>query len=207
MVIMNYEKKFHKQIIRSAVLALKQGKVVAYPTDTSYGLAVDANNIRAIKKLYKVKGRDFNKAVSIVVPSLAYAKKVVRWNKAALRLAKKFWPGPLTILLPSRRWLPSGPADHFLGLRFPKNQIALDLAKHLGQPITATSANVSGKPDCYSAADITAQFKKQKHEPDIIINAGKLPKRKPSTLVKIVNNKLEILRLGPITQKQIFNAA
>jgi L-threonylcarbamoyladenylate synthase len=207
MVIIDYKKQFYKQIIAAAVRALKAGKAVAYPTDTSYGLAVDAGNSQAIKKLYKIKGRNFNKPVHVVVPSVTYGKKIVRWNPTASKLAKKFWPGPLTLVLMLRakgiglKMLSAG--NITIGLRMPKNKIAQDLAKYLGRPITATSANVSGRPDCYSADDIIGQFKNQKYHPDIIINAGKLPKRKPSTLVSVSGDVIKILRRGPISEKQI----
>ena len=208
MVILDYKKKYHKQIIAAAVKALKQGKAVAYPTDTSYGLAVDAGNIKAIKKLYQIKGRNFNKPVHIVVPSMAYAKTIARWNPAANKLVKKFWPGALTIVLPveARSGVPLHRLTSntgSLGLRIPKNKIAHDLAKYLGRPVTATSANLSGQADCYSADDIIGQFQKQKFKPDIIINAGKLPRRKPSTLVRVVGDEIKILRQGPVSEKQI----
>ncbi len=208
MIILDYQKKNHKKIIHACVAALKTGKVVAYPTDTSYGLAADANNIKAIKKLYSIKGRNFNKPVHIVLPSMAYAKNITRWNRAAEKLAKKFWPGALTLVLPLRindkglRILSAKTA--YIGLRMPKNQIALDLAKHLNRPITATSANRSGQVDSYTANDVLRQFKLSKYKPDKIINAGKLPKRKPSTIVKIFpSGKIEILRQGPVSENQI----
>lgn len=92
-----------------------------------------------------------------------------------------------------------------IGLRMPNNKIALDLAKYLKRPITATSANLSGKLDCYSAKEIIKQFKSQKYKPDIIINAGQLPKRKPSTMVKVDSNgKVQVLRQGPVSQAQIY---
>jgi len=216
MVIIDYKKQYHKQIIAAAAKALKQGKAVAYPTDTSYGLAVDAGNIKAVKKLYKIKGRNFNKPVHVVVPSIAYGKKIARWNPAASKLAKKFWPGALTLVLPVGKGLdPSlqkpirqlSANTGTIGLRMPKNKIAMDLAKHLGRPITATSANLSGQPDCYSADDIIRQFRNQTHHPDIIINAGKLSKRKPSTLVSVSGNAIKILRQGPISEKQIIKTA
>lgn len=208
MVILDYKKRYHRQIIAAAALALKSGKAVAYPTDTSYGLAVDATNIAAIKKLYRIKGRRFNKPVHIIVPSIKYAKKVARWNEAPSKLAKKFWPGALTLVLPLRmkgkgsRMLSVG-SGH-IGLRLPKNNIALDLSHVLKRPITATSANISGRDDCYSTGEIVKQFRKQEYRPDIIINAGRLAKRKPSTVVKIVGDNLEILRQGPISKTKIL---
>jgi L-threonylcarbamoyladenylate synthase len=207
MLIIDYKKKHHTKIIHACVAALSAGKIIAYPTDTSYGLAVDATNIKAIKKLYKVKGRDFNKPVHIIPPSIAYAKKITRWNKQAEKLAKFFFPGAITLVLPLStnnlvlRTLSA--KSGWLGIRMPKNQIDLDLAKYLSKPITTTSANVSGQKDCYSSADIIGQFKNKKYQPDIIINAGKLAKCKPSTVVKITGQKFEILRHGPITESQI----
>jgi L-threonylcarbamoyladenylate synthase len=212
-IIFDYKKTNHKKIIEACVKALKAGKTVAYPTDTSYGLAVDATNIKAIKKLYQVKGRSFNKAVSVVLPSVAYAKKIVKWDASVQKLAKKFWPGALTLVLGIKYKVLSintlqrlSARTGFLGIRMPKNHIALDLSGILKKPITATSANVAGEPDCYSAAEIIEQYKNQKHKPDIVINAGKLPKRKPSTLVKIDADKIEILRHGPISERQILKA-
>lgn len=207
MVIVDYKKKYHKQIITSVVKALRQGKVVAYPTDTSYGLAVDAGNFKAVKKLYKIKGRNFNKPVHIVAPSVTHAKKIARWNKTAGKLARRFWPGPLTLVLALRVEREAlsvlSAKKGTIGIRFPKNKIALGLARNLKRPITTTSANLSGNSDCYSAKDIIAQFEKQKHKPDIIINAGKLLKRKPSTVVKTDSYRVTILRQGPIGKTQI----
>src|ERR1051326_7432209 len=99
MIIIDYQKSKHKEIIHACVQALKSGKVIAYPTDTSYGLAVDSNNLAAIKKLYRVKQRQSSKPVHVIVPSMAYGKKITRWNKIADKLIKKFWPGPLTLVL------------------------------------------------------------------------------------------------------------
>ena len=210
MLEIKYSPKYHNQIIDSCITALKKGKAVVFPTDTSYGLAVDATNPKAIKKLYKIKGRDFNKPVHVVVSSLGQAKKIVEWNGAASKLAKKFFPGALTLVLGLR---PKGQAlsrlsakTGFLGVRMPKNKIALDLSRLLKNPITATSANRSGEPDCYSADEVLSQFQKSKYKPDIIINAGRLLKRKPSTVVKIDNHKISILRQGPVKLSKVLFA-
>ncbi|MCL5009057.1 MAG: L-threonylcarbamoyladenylate synthase, partial [Patescibacteria group bacterium] len=130
---MEHNKKNHKQIVNACVFALKQGKVVAYPTDTSYGLAADAGSAKAIKNLYQVKQRENTKPVHVIVPSVAYAKKIVRWNSIASKLVKKFWPGPVTVILPLKakssalKMLSAGTG--FLGLRMPNNDVALDLAR------------------------------------------------------------------------------
>ncbi len=220
MIIIDYETKDHKKIIKYCVDALKKGKVIAYPTDTSYGLAVDAGNIKVIKKLYKIKERKTSLPVHVVVPSVAYAKKIVKWNSIASKLAKKHWPllrrsfsgqaGELTLVLPLKssstglKVLSAGTKT--LGIRMPKNKIALDLAKYLKAPITTTSANPpssKGGYDSYNIKDILKQFGEKKYKPDIIIDAGKLPKRKPSTMIKIDGNQIEILRTGAVTKHQI----
>ena len=207
MIILDYNKSRHKEIIHACVEALKQGKVIAYPTDTSYGLAVDATNLKAVKKLYIVKGRSFKKAISVVVPSLAYVKKLIKLGTVSSTFVKKFWPGAFTLVgelkVKSENFKILSAGTKFLGLRMPNNKIALDLSATLKKPITATSANVAGQPDCYSAEEINKQYKNQKRKPDIIINFGKLFKQKPSTIVKVENNLIQIIRQGPITEKQL----
>src|SRR5581483_10654569 len=100
MLIIDYKEKYRKQIIQAIVKSLKAGKVVAYPTDTCSGLAADAESVAAVKRLYEIKGRGFNKPVHVIVPSITYSKKLVAWNKSATKLAKEFLPGALTMILP-----------------------------------------------------------------------------------------------------------
>jgi L-threonylcarbamoyladenylate synthase len=208
MIILNYTKKNHRAIIAACAHALRAGKVIAFPTETSYGLAAKATNVAAIKKLYQIKGRDFKKPVSVIISSKATAKKIVKWPETAEKLARNFWPGPITLVLPLQKrtsnlhQLTGGSGN--LGLRLPDFSIAADLAKSLGQLITATSANVSGKPPAYSATEVITQFGKRKFKPDIIIDAGKLPRHKVSTVV-VLSSKgdWQIVRPGPITEKKI----
>jgi L-threonylcarbamoyladenylate synthase len=208
MIIIDYSPRDHRAIMVACAHALKSGKVVAFPTDTSYGLAVDATNPAAVIKLYKIKGRTFTNPVAVIIPSQAYAKKIIHWPKAAERLAKRFWPGPLTIALPLKK--PSGTFKKLaggtgsLGLRLPNYKIAQDLAKFLQRPITATSANISGKPSAYTADQVISQFSKQKFKPDILIDKGALPRRQVSTVITLQQTgEWQIVRPGPITEKQI----
>lgn len=205
-----------KSIVGKSAIDLSMGKTVVFPTDTSYGLAVDATKRKAVKRLYQIKGRSFKKPVHIVVASRAMAKQFVQWNSKADALAKSFWPGALTLVLPLSKApfvnMAKGAFDRltagtgFLGVRMPDNKLALALAKNLKSPITATSANVSDQPDCYSIAEVLAQYKGKRNKPDIIIDTGTLLRNKPSTVVKIENGNVEILREGPITKKQILKA-
>src|SRR5262249_49072169 len=147
------------------------------------------------------------KPTHVVVPTIAAAKRLVHWNNRAQKIANAFWPGSVTMVLPLK-----APGKNFdllsagtgtLGLRMPKHKIALDLAKKLGRPITATGANVDKGGDAYSLDDLLKQFQKRRLKPDIIISVGTLPKRKPSTIVKLTEPTLELLRLGPVSLKQI----
>ncbi len=201
-----------KKGIKLAVQYLKAGKSVVYPTDTSYGLGVDATNIRALERLYKIKQRKFGTPIHIVVPSVAFAKKVTKWNELTDKLVKKFWPGPLTLVLElknkrQRAWTILSGGSGAIGLRIPDNKVAMKLAKFLNRPVTTTSANPPnslGGHDSYSVEDVVKQFKKKRYQPDLILDAGRLLKKKPSTFVKIVGNKMKILRRGPISQKDLY---
>lgn len=185
-----------KGIIKRAVAVLAKGGVIVYPTETCYGLAADALNSPAIKKIFKIKKRSPEMPVSVIVASLAKAKKFVRFSSLALKLAKLSQVRPLTLVLPVRRQLPRSltGGKKFLGIRVSSCLVARMLAKFLGRPITATSANVSGKPECYNAQAVIRQFKNKKWQPDLILDAGQLPLLKPSIVIKVVGDKIEVLR-------------
>ena len=189
--------------IEQAVNILKQGGVVAYPTDTAYGLAVDATNLKAVKKLYRLKGRDFNKPIHVIFPDTAWIKRVVKLNRQALVLMNNFLPGPLTLVLPLKAtgnsWRKLSAGTKTLGLRLQDNALALSLVKTFGKPITTTSANVSGQDNCYSVPQIKKQFGSA---PIFYLDGGKLRKIPPSTVV-LATDHVKILRSGPITETQI----
>ncbi len=213
MHIVKLTAKNFSSVIKQAAAAIKAGKSVVYPTDTSYGLAVLAGKQAAVRRLYAIKGRSFKKPVHIFVPSTEAARKFVKWNGVAEKLAKTFLPGPLSMALPlknqvnlSVKKLSAG--SGYLGIRIADNKFALKLAKNAG-PITATSANIASEKggfDSYRAEDVIKQFAGRKYKPDLIIDAGRLKKTKPSTFVKISPGKIEILRRGPITAGQIQKA-
>ena len=228
MKIIKLNKSNRLVIVKQAVDVLKQGGTVVYPTETAYGLGADFLNPEAIKKIYRIKGRNFKKPLSVIVADLKMAQKSVKFNKIALNLAKKYWPGALTLILNSKFSIPSKfkNSDYkTLALRVSADKLAGAIAKKLKNPLTATSANLSGKGELYSAKAVIKEFsakvsqrrpaygmgasrpawlgpasgrKNKKFQPDLIIDAGKLAKVKPSTIVKISKNKIEILRQGNI---------
>ncbi len=194
--------------IEQAIQILKSGGIVVYPTDTAYGLAVDATNAKAVDKLYKLKGRDFKKPTHVIFPNTSWLKKIVKLNKPALQLMNKFMPGPLTIVLPmiakGKSWKKLSAGIKTMGVRLPNNKLALALVKKLGKPITTTSANISGKDNCYSVAEVKSQFKQLRSDV-YYVDGGRLKKTKPSTVVSLING-VTILRPGPIKESEIKRA-
>jgi L-threonylcarbamoyladenylate synthase len=203
------DSRFRGNGIKLAVQSLQRGGIVVYPTDTAYGLAVDATNGRAVRKLYQLKGRQFKKPIHVICPINRSISEIVDLNPVARKLMKKFWPGPLTIILPLRAkgksWQMLSAGMGTLGVRSPDNLIAQMLYKALGRPITTTSANVSGKPNCYAVSAVKRQFAKSKQKPDYYLDGGQLRFNRPSTVVSTINH-VKILREGPISLKQINQA-
>ena len=194
-----------KKII-DAVKVLQQGGIVAYPTDTAYGLAVDATNAAAVKKLYKLKGRGFNKPIHIIPPTRVSIAKLVKLNPQTVKLIDNLMPGALTLVLPlkasGQSWKLLSAGTKTLGIRRPKHKLALDLAMLLGKPITTTSANLSDKPNTYSIPEVKKQIKKGVY----YLDGGKLKPNKPSTVVLLTGRRVKILREGPISETQIKRA-
>jgi L-threonylcarbamoyladenylate synthase len=191
--------------IKKAIAVLKKGGIVAYPTDTAYGLAADASNEKAVRKLYQLKGRDFNKPVHVIFPDMNWLSRMVVLNVPALKLMNRFLPGPLTLVLPMKiegvSWEMLSAGTGTLGIRLPDDKMALGLVRGFGRPITTTSANVSGGENAYSIAEVKKQFAEQ--GPDYYLDGGRLKKKKPSTVVALDGNNAKILREGPISEKEI----
>lgn len=196
-----------KEIIKLAIKTLKNNGVIVYPTETAYGLGTLAFNKPGVKRIYFIKGRIFKKPLSVLMPSLNMANKYLQINSQASNLIKKYWPGPLTLVLPIKKlwlkkFLPIVAGKKELAIRISSNKFAAVLVRKLNQPLTATSANLSGAGEIYEAKKIIDIFQKRKYQPDLVIQAGKLTKRLPSTIIKIEKNKIKILRQGEILLKQ-----
>ncbi|MFH2019093.1 MAG: L-threonylcarbamoyladenylate synthase [bacterium] len=186
--------------VSQAVKALAEGKIIIYPTETCYGLGVDAGNPDAVSRLLTYKG-DRYRQVSIAVNSLKMAKKYVSLNSMASNLFHEFLPGPITVISNSRGLLDSRleSTTGTLGVRFPAHPLALSLIKAFGKPLTATSANTSGKKEPYSLADWQKYTTKTKQNMvSLFLDAGQLLERPTSTVVDTTLNSPTILRQGQI---------
>lgn len=200
--------KPERGVLKEAIKVLQRGGTVVYPTDTAYGLGVDALNRKAVKQVYKIKGRKFTKPLPLIVSSLNMGQKWGYFTQRALELANKWWPGPLTLILKSKisdsgklTTLQTRKRLKTVGLRVSNSLIARQLSQRLGRPITATSANISGERECYSAREVLKQFRDKKDQPDLILDGGSLKRVKPSTIVDMTGPTLKVLRQGPIQLK------
>ena len=201
MKVLKLTKTNHRQVINQAVKILKAGGLIIYPTETCYGLGVDATNSPAVAKLLAYKSRREGKPLSIAVANKTMASKYIKLNTSAKNLYKKFLPGPLTVISKSKAKVAPGieSETQTLGIRIPDYPLVLAIVKQLNKPITATSANVSYKKRPYTIKDVlnnTSQ--KQQALIDLIIDAGTLPKNPASTVVDTTLDDPLILRQGDL---------
>jgi L-threonylcarbamoyladenylate synthase len=170
--------------------------IIIYPTETCYGLGCSAFDESSIKKIYDIKARDTNKPLIVLVDSIDEWKKIASPSKTALDLAKKYWPGPLTIVTKKKKVIPDVLSKEDIGVRISSHEIPNILIKQLGYSIVSTSANLSGGLTPYSISDIS---KYVLDRADWVIDVGTLPNNPPSTVVKVDNEKIIVLRQGAIS--------
>ncbi len=183
---------------------LKEGHLVVFPSDTVYILAVDPTQITAVNRLLSFKNRWPGKAISIAVSDVKMAEKYVSLNKDTRILYQNLFPGPFTIVSPGRHLLAPGieAENGSLGIRIPDSKYILDLLNVVKKPITATSANLSGRTPHYSiSAFLNTLSQKKLDLISLIVDAGRLPKNKPSTVIDALGSDLKILRPGQLIAK------
>lgn len=183
-------------LIGKAVEYLHAGHVVAYPTETFYGLGVDYRNERAIKRLYELKRRDPSLPISLLIADMDMLKVAVKNIPETVRpLIRAFWPGPLTICLPAAASVSKSLTTNTgkIGVRLSSHPVAAALVRHFGHPITTTSANLSGYPPSLEVRHVQKFFEDRI---DCIIAAGECHGTKGSTVVDISDETMAIIRDG-----------
>lgn len=193
--------------IIEAVKTLQAGGSIIYPTDTIYGLGVNALNAESISRLFKIKRRPMEKAVPVIVNSIEMARKIAYIDYGKDKILRKLWPSPITIILQKKDIIPdilTGTKDT-IGVRIPDSELARNLAASLGAPITATSANISGEEPGVNIQKIIGRFNEVNEKPDLILDTGLLPPSEPSTVLDLSGQKPKILRIGPVKKEQLLD--
>lgn len=185
--------------IEEIVEVLSQGGLIVYPTETVYGLGVDATSETALEKLWAFKGERGDKPVLCAVSDVEMAEKYVKLSELGRKVVQKYWPGAVAIVAISKGLVSKkaqGEGEN-LGLRNPDNKLMMETIKTLGKPITSTSANISGAMTARSLSEFLATVPKERQNLiDLFIDAGELPLRVPSTIVDTTGEEVKILRQG-----------
>lgn len=196
MIVLKLSKKNLNEIEKLTIQAIKQRKVVVCPTDTVYGLICDAENKAAVRKIFKIKKRSFQKPISIFVKDFKTAKKIAVIGRNQEKILKKMWPGKLIAVLKAKRKFPKGIICKLgkIGLRIPDYKLLTAILNKFKNPLAQTSANISGKPASTRIEEVLNQFGKQRILPDLVIDAGNLKHSKPSKVIDLTEEKPKTLR-------------
>lgn len=189
--------------VQYATSLIQRGQVVGMPTDTFYGLAADPFNLAAVAEVYRLKGRPEQKALPILVCSIEQAVPLVlELHDNLLKLAHRFWPGALTIVVDASRKVPLKVTGNTgrIALRWPKSKIACAVIEACGGPVTGTSANISGFPACANAEQLIKQMGDLL---PLILDGGDTRATLASTIVDLREDSWRILREGTVTEKEI----
>ncbi|MEE9377408.1 MAG: L-threonylcarbamoyladenylate synthase [Candidatus Lokiarchaeia archaeon] len=196
--------------LEKAVEIIINAGIVAFPTNSVYGLGCDPTNLNAIEKIYDIKFRDRSKGLLLLISDYEEATKIAEFNETARKLADKYWPGQLTLILNKKEPCIIPPEvtafQDTIGLRVPENEIILNILKRLKSEghyggVIGTSANYSGEPPSISGEEVT---KKILSPIDLIIDGGKSKSKLPTTIVDCTTNEVKFLRIGAISDEDIL---
>ncbi|MBI4117755.1 MAG: threonylcarbamoyl-AMP synthase [Parcubacteria group bacterium] len=193
---------------RGLISALRNGGVIVYPTDTVYGLGADIRRMDAIQKIFRIKKRDAEKALSIIASDVNEVETYAIIDDLDKGMFAKYWPGAVTFVLPKTARIPmqlSGNSDT-VGIRIPDDPFVRRLAADLAAPLVSTSVNISGQTSMNDPQIIEDFFRGKKDAPDILIDGGKVSGRVPSTVVRRRGSSWEILRQGKVSVKEAERA-
>lgn len=207
MKLLKLQRKNNSQAFVSAIRILGKGGIIAYPTETFYALGVKFDLLGSLGNLYEIKKRPREKALPLIIGKRAMLGLVADpVSKQTLSLMDRFWPGPLTLILAAKEnlseYLTAG--THTVAVRIPGRSFALDLARAVDFPITATSANISGMPPAQDAATVVQYFG---NAIDLVIDGGRTPGGNPSTIADVTGKDFQILREGAIGKEVFYKFA
>ena len=189
--------------LASAVEALKRGHVIVFPTETLYGLGADALDEAAVEKVFQLKGRDSGNPIPVLVANQAMLDTLVaKVPTTAQQLIDRYWPGPLTLVLPGRKNIPRYLCNSSggVGVRISSQPIAASLVSGLGRPLTATSANPSGEEPARTLQEAERYFA---HRVELFVDGGTLTSKTGSTVVEVIEERIKIIRQGEIGASEL----
>ncbi len=188
--------------LRAVAAQIDAGAVVVYPTDTVYGLGTNAFNEASIQRIYQIKDRPAGAALQLLIGTVAQAQSIVQWSGAAEKLARRFWPGALTLILPpNEKGQPLRRGFEGLGLRVPAHPALVRLLAHLKEPLASTSANAHGCPVITDEKELVAFFD---GKADIILTGGKLSPTASSVLD--LTHEPKLLREAALSRAELEEA-
>lgn len=194
---------FNWEELEHAVSILQKGGVIAYPTETVYGLGANIYYEKAVRRIFQLKKREPNKPLSIMISSFEEVEELCqKMPEYGRHLMEVFWPGPLTLIFKASDKVPKYliSKDQKIGLRMPNHPITKALMKLHHQPVTSTSANITGAKDAVNVQDVKKSFG---DNIDLIIDGGECNVKIPSTVLDVTGNKPEFVRAGAISSSRI----
>lgn len=189
--------------VAAALAALRRGEVIVFPTETFYGLGADALEPAAVDRVVALKGRHPDSPIALIVADRGMLSQIVGdVSPLAEKLIARFWPGPLTLVLPAKKGIPAPllNPEGKIGVRVSSHPLALRLARDLDRPLTATSANPSGREPARTIAAARSYFEGRI---DVFVDGGALAGKTGSTVVEIAGDRLKIIREGEIEAKEL----
>ena len=192
-----------EEVLERSTRLILSGQVIAFPTDTYYGLGADPFNLAAVSEIFRIKRRSSERPIPLLVASLDQAADLVSDPpKLFFTLAKKFWPGPLTLIAPASQQIPLKITANTgrVGVRWPRSLLAEALITALGRPLTGTSANLSDRPACSTAEEVEEQIGRSL---PLILDGGSTAGGQPSTVVELRGDRVRILRQGGVAESEL----
>ena len=184
--------------IRKAVQVLRAGGVIAYQTDTVWGLSTDSMNEQAVARIHAIKRSQTQKPLLVIAPSIAYLSRMACLTADTKKLIRAFWPGPLAFILRRRD------SQGTVGVRYPDHALSQQLVRQLKRPLVTTSANLHGEPPCTSMTEVLNTF--MGSTPDLIIYSSRQRAGQPSTIIDCTEDAPRIVREGAISARAIAKA-
>lgn len=201
----NLEDNFD-EAIHEAIVSLKLGGTIVYPTDTLYGLGANALEIGPVERVFNIKHRSKFRPIPIAIKNIEWAKELAFIYEKEKKILEKIWPGQVTVVLSKKNIVPdiltSGNPN--VAMRIINSPFVDKLLGKFGYPITSTSANISDEQPSSKISEIIKRFEISDFKPDLIIDAGDLKESEPSTILDLTSDKPKILRVGPSKPEKLL---